>query len=205
MFFKKILPQLDVNLQKKGISEPNRLQGEIISKIKAGKNLIIIADKKEGKTTLALIHLINQLKYAQGDNPRAIIFVNDKTSALKVENQFKELSKGTDLRVYPVFEEHQIEKQKDAIYLGVDVVIGTPKRLSKLYLLNGLNLRELKLFIIDDADALEKTAVHSDIIRLSDAVRKCQYIILSIKHNNRIEKIKLSIHQKGQIIEYIEV
>lgn len=205
MFFKKILPQLDINLQEKGISEPNRLQSEVVSKIKAGKNVIIIADKEGGKTTLALIHVINQLKYAQGDNPRAIIFVNDKINAIKVENQFKELSKGTDLRVYPIFEEHQLEKQKDAVYLGVDVVIGTPKRLSKLYSLNGLNLRELKLFIIDDADALEKTAVHSDIIRLSDAVTRCQYIILSNKQNNRIDKIKQSIINKEVLVEEIKI
>ena len=205
MFFKKILPQLDANLQAKGITEPNVLQQQVISKIKAGYNVNIIADKGLGKTTLALINVINKLRYAQGDNPRALIFVNDKAAALLVEEQFKALAKGTDLRVYPIFEEQQIDKQKDAVYLGVDVIIGTPKRLSKLYSLNGLNLRELKLFIVDDADALEKTAVHSDIIRLSDAVNKCQYIILSSKHNNRIDKIKQSINQKGQRIENIKL
>lgn len=197
MFFKKILPQLNKNLESKGITEPNEFQKLVIPKIKAGENLNILADKGAGKTTMVLINIINKLRYAQGDNPRAIIFVKDKTEALELEQQFNELAKRTDLRVYPIFEEQQIEKQKDAIYLGTDVVIGTPKRLAKLYYLNGLNLRELKMFIVANADGLESSALHSDIIRISESINKCQYLIYAQKHNNRIDRIKASINNNG--------
>ena len=204
MFFKKILPQLDKNLESKNITEPNEFQKKVTPKIKAGHNLNILADKGAGKTTVILINIINKLRYAQGDNPRAIIFVKDKTEALELEEQFNELAKRTDLRVYPIFEEQQIEKQKDAIYLGIDVVIGTPKRLAKLYYLNGLNLRELQMFVIANADSLEASAQHSDIIRISESINKCQYLIYSNKHNNRIDRIKASINKNGFRIEDVK-
>ncbi len=205
MFFKKILPQLDINLQAKEIVEPNDLQKLIIPKIKGGQNINVLADKGSGKTTITLTMVINKLKYPQGDNPRALIFVKDKTSALKVEQQFNELAKRTGLRVYPIFEEQQLDKQKDAVYLGVDVVIGTPKRLAKLYYLNGLNLRELQMFIVEDADFLESSALHSDMIRISESIDKCQYLILSSKTNNRIDRIKASINEKGYRIEDVKI
>jgi superfamily II DNA/RNA helicase len=204
MFFKKILPQLNKNLESKNIIEPNEFQKLVIPKIKAGTNINILADKGAGKTTVVLINVINKLKYAQGDNPRVIFFVKNKAEALELEKRFSELAKGTDLRVYPIFEEQQIDKQKDAIYLGVDVVIGTPKRLAKLYYLNGLNLRELKMFIIANADGLESSALHSDIIRISESINKCQYLIYSQKHNNRIDRIKASIIKNGFRIEDVK-
>jgi superfamily II DNA/RNA helicase len=204
MFFKKILPQLNKNLESKNIIEPNEFQKLVIQKIKSGHNVNILADKGVGKTTMVLINVINKLRYAQGDNPRAIFFVKDKDEALELEERFNVLAKGTDLRVYPIFEEQQIEKQKDAIYLGVDVVIGTPKRLAKLYYLNGLNLREIKMLIIANADGLESSALHSDIIRISESINKCQYIIYSQKHNNRIDRIKSSIINNGFRIEDVK-
>jgi len=205
MFFKKILPQLDTNLQAKEIVEPNDLQKLIIPKIKGGQNVNVLADKGSGKTTIALTMIINKLKYPQGDNPRALIFVKDKDSALKIEEQFNELANRTGLRAYPIFEEQQLDKQKDAIYLGVDLVIGTPKRLSKLYYLNGLNLRELQMFIVEDADFLESSALHSDMIRISESIDKCQYLILSSKTNNRIDRIKASINEKGYRVENVKL
>ncbi|HIP36105.1 MAG TPA: DEAD/DEAH box helicase [Crocinitomix sp.] len=203
MFFKKILPQLDDNLKQQHIETPNLLQQKIISKIKAGNSLNVIADNNTGKTTSILISIINKLKVPKGDNPRALIFVKDKTSALDLDTKMKILAKGTNLRIYPIFEEQQIDKQKDAIYLGVDIVIGTPKRLSKLYTLNGLNLRELQMFVLEDAEFLETTSLHAEMIRISESLEKCQYLIFSSKSNKRIEKLIKSIQDRGQFIETI--
>ena len=204
MFFKKILPQLDENLHANEIVEPNDLQKLIIPKIKGGQNINVLADKGSGKTTIALTMVINKLKHPQGDNPRALIFVKDKVSALELEQLFNKLAHKTELRAYPVFEEQQLDKQKDAIYLGVDVVIGTPERLAKLYYLNGLNLRELQMFIVEDADFLKTSALHSEIIRISESINKCQYLILSGQTNNRIDRIKASINEKGYRIEDVK-
>jgi superfamily II DNA/RNA helicase len=200
MSFKKLLPTLKNNLEALNIVEPNDLQLKCLSKIKSGADLVIVSPKGTGKTTIMLINVINKLRYSQGDNPRAIIFVKDKSAAIAVTEQFEAFAKHTDLTTYPIFEEQQIEKQKDAIYLGADVVIGTPKRLAKLYYLNGLNLRELKMFIIDDADFLAKGNLHTDIIRLRESIQKCQTLILSEQMNSKIEKIKTACMPNSMIV-----
>ena len=95
MSFKKIIEPLKDNLQKNGITEPNPLQTEILSKIKGGKSMFVIAPKNAGKTTSIIISVINKLKEAFEDAPRALIFVKDKEEALKLEAIFNIYKKST--------------------------------------------------------------------------------------------------------------
>ena len=135
MSFKKIIEPLKDNLNRNGITEPNMLQTEILSKIKGGKSLFVIAPENSGKTTSIVISVINKLKDAFEDAPRALIFVKDKQTALDLANIFKIYTKGTDLRVYCAYEEHNMELQREELYLGTDIVIATPKRLNRIFYL----------------------------------------------------------------------
>uniref|UniRef100_UPI0040480C64 hypothetical protein n=1 Tax=Mariniflexile sp. TaxID=1979402 RepID=UPI0040480C64 len=84
MSFKKLLQSLKDNLKRQGIESPNALQKEILSKIKGGASLFVIAPKNSGKTTSIVISVINHLKEAFEDAPRALIFVKDKQEALEL-------------------------------------------------------------------------------------------------------------------------
>ena len=139
MSFKKINPQLKEVLAEKGILEPSVFQKNMISKIKSGQDVYGIAPDGEGKTTTLIIGVLQRLNYeAKGDNPRALIFVKDKEACLKLEEEFKKYLRFSEMRIALVYEERIINHQKDEIYAGADIVIATPKRLSKLYFLNGI-------------------------------------------------------------------
>ena len=102
------------------------------------------------------------------------IFVKDKKAALELEAAFKLFTRGTDLRIYTVYDEQGIDHQKDDIYYGVDIIIATPKRLNKLYHINGIHLGELQLLIIEDAEFLSKNSLHAEIVRLTESITKCR-------------------------------
>jgi len=202
MSFKKLIESLQETLNQKAFTQMLPLQELILSKIKGGINLFVIAPTGSGKTTSLIISVINKLNgHAFEDAPRALIFVKDKQAALNLEAEFKEYTKGTDLRIYCAYEEHNLELQREDLYLGTDIVIATPKRLNKIFYLNSINLNKLQLCIVEDAEFLFRNNHFSEVTRTPDSIAKCQYLIFSTKYDDRFERWQESFMYNAQIIE----
>lgn len=202
MAFKKLIEPLQQTLTAKGFTQMLPLQKLILSKIKGGDNLIVIAPEGSGKTTSLIISVINKLNgQAFEDAPRALIFVKDKQEALSLEARFKEYTKGTDLRVYCAYEEYNMELQREDLYLGTDIVIATPKRLNRIFYLNGINLNMLQMFIVEDAEFLFRNNHFAEVTRTPESIEKCQYLIFSTKFDARFERWQNSFMYNSQTIE----
>jgi len=191
MPFKKLKPSLLETIANLELIEPTAFQEKIIPKIKSGVNVFGIAPDESGKTTALIISVLQKLKNTpEGDNPRAIIFVKDKESALKLEERFKKFTKYSGIRTYSVVEEHHIYNQKDLIYVGTDIVIATPKRLNKLYFQNGINLNQLELIVVEDANFLNGKDLLSDINRVSESIKKLQHVVFATHFGTKVEQMK---------------
>ncbi|MES2630224.1 MAG: DEAD/DEAH box helicase, partial [Bacteroidota bacterium] len=186
MFLEKLDPNLDVILADHGFEQPTPIQVEGMAKIVAGGDAILIGPKASGKTSLIAITLINKLKEAVEDAPRAIVFVQNKDAALALQEQCKLLGKHTDLRFLCAFEGKYWKDQLEAIYIGADVVIGTVGRLQEIYFKNGLNLNLVKMFIVDNGEAV----THISLVQLErmfmSAPKKCQKLVLGTALTDRI-------------------
>jgi len=190
MPFKKLEPQLLENLAGHNFDEPKPFQKDIISKIKSGANVYGIGPQGCGKTTALVIGAIQKCQAKpEGDNPRVLIFVKDKAAVEALAERFEPLTYHTGLRVVTVNEEHNLEKQKDAVYLGSDIVIATTKRLSKLYFLNGINLGQLKMLVIEDAEFLIRNNFHTDVSRISESLPKCQHLVFAEKMDAKLKRL----------------
>ena len=201
MSFKKLDTSFKERLKEVGIEKPTEFQSNTLSKIKGGINLIGIAPQGAGKTTAIIISIIQKLKtQSEDDAPRALIMVKDKEAALELEATFKKLLWGTDLLMCTVYEEQKIHVQQDELYEGVDIVITTSKRLSKLYFLNSINLNKLEMFFIDDAELLFINTALGDMDRLSQSISKCQYILFAEKYDKRYDKMLETFMFNAQVI-----
>lgn len=188
MSFKKLVEPLKDALKTQGIEQPNTLQSKILSKIKGGSSLFVIAPKDSGKTTSIVISVINKLKNEFEDAPRALIFVKDKQACLDLAEIFNTYKRGTDLRVYCAYDEHNLELQREELYLGTDIVIATPKRLNRIFYLNGINLNKLQMCIVDDAEFLFRNNNFAEVTRTPESIGKCQYLVFSDKFDARFER-----------------
>lgn len=204
MSFKKLIEPLQAILINKGFETILPLQKLILSKIKGGANLFVIAPAGSGKTTSIIISVINKLNgKAHEDAPRALIFVKDKQAALDLEAEFKEYTKETDLRIYCAYEEHNMELQREELYLGTDIVIATPKRLNRIFYLNGINLNLLQLFIVEDAEFLFRNNHFAEVTRTPESIAKCQYLVFSTKYDVRFDRWQDSFMFNAEVIEQI--
>ncbi|WP_178987718.1 DEAD/DEAH box helicase [Winogradskyella schleiferi] len=202
MSFKKLHPLLKESLENEGFETSNAFQKKVLPILKGGSDAYVIAPKDSGKTTALIIATIHKLKAAAfEDSPRAIIVVNDKQSALDLKDEFERFTNTTDLRVYTLYDEYDIEKQKTEVYYGQDIVIATPARLSKIYFLNGIHLGEVQLFAIEDADYLGRNNAYNHILRLSESLHKCQFMIISDTMNSKIQNYQNAFMSNAQVIK----
>ena len=201
MSFKKLDQTFKERLKEFDIEAPTEFQKNTLSKIKGGLNLIGIGPLGSGKSTAIIISVVQKLKTQSNDDaPRALIMVKDKEAALELEAAFKKLLWGTDLLMCTVYEEQKIHVQQDELYEGVDIVITTSKRLSKLYFLNSINLNKLEMFFIDDAELLFTNTALGDLDRLTQSLTKCQYIIFAEKYDKRYDKMLESFMFNAQVV-----
>lgn len=186
MKLKKINEALQNALIEKGLTEANALQQETFSTIKSGADCLIVAPKGSGKTTTIVLNVIQQLAGKQEESPRALIFVEDKEKVLEMESLFEEFGKYTPLEVYGVHDKGDMDYDKNYISTGIDVLIGTPTKLSDMFSSAGFNVNRLKLFILDDTDAILKLRHDTKVMRISDSIAKTQRLIFTDDYTERV-------------------
>jgi ATP-dependent RNA helicase RhlE len=187
MKLKKINEELQQALIENGLTEANAMQKETFSTMKSGSDCIIIGPKGSGKSTTIVLNVIQRLAGATEESPRALIIVEDKVKVLEMESLFEKYGKNSNLEVYGVHDKGDMEYDKNYISSGIDVLIGTPNKLSEMFTTAGYNVNRLKMLILDDADPILKLRHETKIMRISNSIVKTQRIIFSEQYTERIE------------------
>ncbi|MES2577409.1 MAG: DEAD/DEAH box helicase [Bacteroidota bacterium] len=187
MKLKKINEDLQQALIENGLTEANAMQKETFSTMKSGSDCIVIAPKGSGKSTTIVLNVIQRLAGANEESPRALIIVEDKAKVLEMESLFEKYGKNSNLEVYGVHDKGDMEYDKNYISSGIDVLIGTPNKLSEMFTTAGYNVNRLKMFILDDADPILKLRHETKIMRISNSIVRTQRIIFSEQFTERIE------------------
>ncbi|MFV8356342.1 DEAD/DEAH box helicase [Flavobacterium sp. XS1P32] len=187
MKLKKINEELQQALIENGLTEANAMQKETFSTMKSGSDCIIIAPKGSGKSTTIVLNVIQRLAGVTEESPRALIIVEDKAKVLEMESLFEKYGKNSNLEVYGVHDKGDMEYDKNYISSGIDVLIGTPNKLSEMFTTAGFNVNRLKMFILDDADPILKLRHETKIMRISNSIVRAQRIIFSEQFTERIE------------------
>ncbi len=189
MSLKKYNEVLQAAIIEAGFENQTEFQQKTISKFKEGKDFIAIGPKGAGKSTAIVTGVLQRLeKQSEDDAPRAVIIVTDKVKTLEMEAIFSRLGRRMDLITEIIHDKGHKVQQRNALYTGADIVIGTAKRLHEMYIYNGLNLSKIKMLIIDDAEAVLKSGVQTEILRLVESISKCQYIMINDQFTDRMKK-----------------
>lgn len=143
------------NIGKKGYRQPTPIQRKTIPLIMQNRDVVGMARTGSGKTAAFLLPLIERLKtHSAKIGIRAIILSPSRELAVQTHKQFKEFSKGTDLRSLLLIGGDSLEDQFGAMVNNPDVVIATPGRFLHLKVEMRLDLSSIEFMIYDEADRL---------------------------------------------------
>ncbi len=187
MKLKKINPNLAQALEEAGLTDPTELQKDSFGTIKSGVDCVLAADASQGKTTAIVINVIQRLEKAFEHSPRALIIVEDKAKVLEMLELFRNYGSYTDLRVYGVYEQGDLDYDKNQISVGIDVLVGTPTRLNDMFGSAGFDVNRLKMFVVDDTETLLKLRMEPKISRLSNSIAKTQRLFFTDVITERVE------------------
>lgn len=202
MPFKKLHPELQETLERLAISEPTSFQKKAIPVVKSGANTYCIAPKDGGKTTGLILTTLQKIAFkAEGNAPRAVVIVENKTKALELYDAFLNYTKYSNIRVYVGYEELHIDIQKSEIFEGVDILISTPRTMNKLFLLNGVSTSQLKIFSVDDADFLLQKTDSSAILSVTQSIGKCQYVLYSETLSPKLKRFESYFMERAKLVK----
>lgn len=177
-------------VEEAGFTEATPIQEKAIGPVLSGQDLFGIAQTGTGKTAAYVLPMLMKLKYAQGENPRALILVPTRELAMQIEEQVKLFSTYTDLRTVVIFGGLGPKTQKEAIAKGVDILVATPGRFLDLYLTGDINTRSLQFLVLDEADKMMDMGFIGSIHRILEVVpRKRQNLLFSATMSDLVHKI----------------
>lgn len=186
----KITRQFLNALEEAGFEEPTPIQVKAIPPIRAGQDVIGIAQTGTGKTAAYLLPIMQKLNYAQGDHPRAVVFVPTKELALQVTSHAQALITHTDLRIVGLFGGIGPKTQIAELQAGCDLIIATPGRFMDLYMRGEITVKGLKQVVLDEADRMMDMGFMPQIRKLQEVLpTKRQNLLFSATYPQRVERL----------------
>jgi superfamily II DNA/RNA helicase len=163
-----IRPEIVAALQDVGITRTFAIQELTLPIALAGNDLIGQARTGTGKTLGFGVPLLNQLDLpgAKGAPPQALVVAPTRELAVQVAGDIAAAGKRLGVRVLTIYGGRAYEPQIAGLKRGVDVVVGTPGRLLDLVQQGRLELRGVRILVLDEADEMLDLGFLPDIEKL---------------------------------------
>ncbi len=187
--FEKLNLHFEETFPSAGIEKPNELQEKVLQRVKQGGDLLVIAGKSSGKSMAAAMAALEKVPEQLEGSPRAVIICSTSEQAKITAAFIVKVSRRKEIYVELAHDKGNMIEQRNHIFEGADIVVGTAKRIYDLYIQNGINMGKLKLFVLDDAETMLKESTIAQMRRIADSLPKCQRIIFANSVSSKLEKV----------------
>jgi superfamily II DNA/RNA helicase len=152
-----------------GITSPFAIQTMTLPIALSGHDLIGQARTGTGKTLGFGVPMLNKVKSkAEGANgtPQALVVVPTRELCVQVTKDLENAGSVRKVRVQSIYGGRAFEPQVEALRKGVDIVVGTPGRLLDLARQGHLNLGQVEVLVLDEADEMLDLGFLPDVERI---------------------------------------
>jgi ATP-dependent RNA helicase RhlE len=159
-------------LKTEGYTTPTPIQEKSIPIILNHKDLLGCAQTGTGKTAAFAIPILQLLSAEEAPQDRgvrqirALILTPTRELAIQIGESFEAYGRHTNLKYKVIFGGVPQHSQTVALRSGIDVLIATPGRLLDLMDQRFVHLREVKMFVLDEADRMLDMGFINDVKRI---------------------------------------
>ena len=169
-------------LKDKGYTQPTPIQSQAIPQLLRGKDLLGVAQTGTGKTAAFALPLLQRLdddsSRAKPRRPRALILAPTRELALQIHEEFASLGRHTNLRYAFIIGGVSQNPQIRGLAQGLDVLVATPGRLLDLAAQRHVDLSEVSVLVLDEADRLLDMGFVRDVKRIVAQTPKSRQSLL---------------------------
>ena len=160
----------------KDYKHPTPIQEKSIPILLRKKDLLGCAQTGTGKTAAFAIPILQHLhedgQYKGKRRIRALIVTPTRELAIQIKDSFTDYGKYTDIKNTVIFGGVKQGAQTQALARGIDILVATPGRLLDLMNQGFISLRDIKYFVLDEADQMLDMGFIHDIRRIIDRLPK---------------------------------
>ena len=193
-------------VSEQGYSEPTPIQAKAIPLVLKGLDVLAGAQTGTGKTagfTLPMLQILSQNPPQKGHRPiRALVVTPTRELAAQVTESVKTYSKYLSVRSAVVFGGVKINPQISILRSGVDILVATPGRLLDHAHQKTLDLSQIEILVLDEADRMLDMGFLPDIRKLLALLpKKRQNLLFSATFSNDIKKLADGLLNSPTLIE----
>jgi ATP-dependent RNA helicase DeaD len=150
------------SLTELGYEEPTTIQAEAIPPLIGGTDLLGQAATGTGKTAAFALPMLQRITLG-GPRPHALVLVPTRELATQVSEAIHKYGRHLGARVLPIYGGAPIVRQIKSLERGIDVVVATPGRAIDHLSRRTLDLRDLEIVVLDEADEMLDMGFSEDI------------------------------------------
>ncbi|MGI4855844.1 MAG: DEAD/DEAH box helicase [Janthinobacterium lividum] len=192
-----------------GYETPTPIQQQAIPVVLEGGDLLAGAQTGTGKTagfTLPLLERLSSTPARTQSNGkpaiRALVLTPTRELAAQVEESVRDYGKYLKLKSMMMFGGVGIHPQIDQLRRGVDILVATPGRLLDHMQQGTVDLSQIEIFVLDEADRMLDMGFIRDIRKvLAKLPAKRQNLLFSATFSDEIKSLAAGLLDAPKIIE----
>ena len=196
-------------VREQGYETPTAIQAQAIPLILEGRDLLGGAQTGTGKTaafTLPLLHRLTMSRSAQnkfgGTGIRALVLTPTRELAAQVEESIRTYGKYLQLSSTVIFGGVGMNPQISKLKKGVDILVATPGRLLDLMQQGMLDLGQVQMLVLDEADRMLDMGFIHDVKKVLAAVPKeKQSLLFSATFSDEIRELAAGLLKDPQSVQ----
>src|SRR5512133_3275616 len=194
------------SLKEEGYTTPTPIQAQAIPIVLQGTDLIGCAQTGTGKTAafaVPILQLLSKNKsFDRKKKIRSLIVTPTRELAIQIEESFKTYGRYTGMTCTVVFGGVNQNPQTSALRNGVDILVATPGRLLDLMNQGFISLKDVEIFVLDEADRMLDMGFIHDVKKIIASLpQKRQSLFFSATMPPAIVKLAGSIVYKPVKVE----
>lgn len=178
--------------------KPTDIQYRAIPSILKGEDVLAIAQTGTGKTAAFVIPILDAIykkkQWAKEQHIRCLVMVPTRELAIQIDDVFKKLGRYLKLKSLALYGGVGQDDQIEALERGVDILVSTPGRMFDLIHQKHVDIRQLEILVVDEADHMLDLGFIKDI---EDVIRQLprrrQTLFFSATINEKLKKLAYSV------------
>jgi len=195
-------PRLGAGIQAMGYKTPTPIQERAIPVVLEGRDVLGLAQTGTGKTAAFVLPILQHLTRGKPGRVRALILAPTRELAEQIHQETRRLAHKTHVRSTTVYGGVSKKRQVEALRRGVEVVVACPGRLLDLHGDRSIDLSQVEVLVLDEADRMCDMGFLPDIRRILRLVpRQRQTLFFSATMPQEIRELADTILDDPETVQ----
>ena len=190
------------SLKDQNYKKPTPIQAEVIPAVLNNSDIMAAAQTGTGKTAAFVLPILSKLsnpKYKyKGHQLRALIVTPTRELAAQVRESVNTYSKYLSIRSTAVYGGARIHNQKLKLRKGIDILVATPGRLLDLHNQKSVNLKNIEILVLDEADQMLDMGFIHDIKKIANLLPdRRQNLMFTATFSDSFRSLAMNMAEKA--------